>query len=94
MPSFLDWQLVQRGPWCLDVGYHLASSLTVADRRAHEGDLVRITLRNALPVGTTIHWHGVRVPNAMDGVPGISQPPVRPGETFVSRAIPLAAAAG
>lgn len=39
-PSFLDWQLVQRGPWYLDVGYHLASSLTVADRRAHEIDLV------------------------------------------------------
>ena len=40
-PSLLDWQLVQRGPWYLDVGYHLASALTVADRRAHERDLVR-----------------------------------------------------
>jgi hypothetical protein len=40
-PSLVDWQLVQRGPWYLDVGYHIASALTVADRRAHEADLVR-----------------------------------------------------
>ncbi|MFC5748332.1 aminoglycoside phosphotransferase family protein [Actinomadura rugatobispora] len=40
-PSFLDWQLVQRGPWYIDVGYHLASALTVEDRRANEKDLVR-----------------------------------------------------
>jgi hypothetical protein len=40
-PSLVDWQLVQRGPWYLDVGYHIASALTVEDRRAHEEDLVR-----------------------------------------------------
>ncbi|OLT12151.1 aminoglycoside phosphotransferase [Actinomadura sp. CNU-125] len=40
-PSFLDWQLVQRGPWYIDVGYHLASTLTVEDRRRHERDLLR-----------------------------------------------------
>ena len=39
-PSFVDWQLVQRGPWYLDVGYHLSSCLTIEDRRAHERDLV------------------------------------------------------
>ncbi|CUU56693.1 Phosphotransferase enzyme family protein [Parafrankia irregularis] len=39
-PSFLDWQLVQRGPWYLDVGYHIASALTVSDRRRTERDLV------------------------------------------------------
>jgi hypothetical protein len=39
-PSFVDWQLVQRGPWYLDVGYHLASALTVEDRRRTERDLV------------------------------------------------------
>jgi hypothetical protein len=38
--SFLDWQLVQRGPWYLDVGYHVAAMLTVDDRRAHEAALV------------------------------------------------------
>lgn len=40
-PSFLDWQLVQRGPWYVDVGYHLASALSVEDRRGHERDLLR-----------------------------------------------------
>jgi hypothetical protein len=40
-PSFVDWQMVQRGPWYLDVGYHLASALTVEDRRSSEQDLVR-----------------------------------------------------
>jgi hypothetical protein len=40
-PSFLDWQLVQRGPWYLDVGYHIASALTVEDRRRTEDDLLR-----------------------------------------------------
>ncbi|CUU55091.1 Phosphotransferase enzyme family protein [Parafrankia irregularis] len=39
-PSFLDWQLVQRGPWYIDVGYHIASALTVADRRRSERDLL------------------------------------------------------
>ena len=39
-PTFLDWQLVQRGPWYLDVGYHLASSLSVEQRRQAEEELV------------------------------------------------------
>jgi len=51
--------------------------------RLKEGARARIVLRNALPEPTTIHWHGVDVPNPMDGVPGITQKPVQPGETFV-----------
>jgi Phosphotransferase enzyme family len=39
-PSFLDWQLVQRGPWYLDVGYHIVSALTVEDRRGSERELL------------------------------------------------------
>jgi hypothetical protein len=39
-PSFIDWQLVQRGPWYLDVGYHIASMLSIEDRRAHQDALV------------------------------------------------------
>jgi FtsP/CotA-like multicopper oxidase with cupredoxin domain len=50
--------------------------------RLKEGERVRIVLKNALPELTTIHWHGVDVPNPMDGVPGITQKPVQPGETF------------
>jgi len=51
--------------------------------RVCEGDRVRVILKNELPEPTTIHWHGVDVPTKMDGVPDISQPAVRPGETFV-----------
>lgn len=51
--------------------------------RLTEGERARITLHNGLSEPTTIHWHGVDVPNAMDGVPGVTQKPVQPGETFV-----------
>lgn len=47
------------------------------------GDTVRVNFKNNLPQETTIHWHGVRVPNAMDGVPGVNQDSIKPGETFV-----------
>jgi Phosphotransferase enzyme family len=40
-PGLLDWQLVQRGPWYVDVGYHVASSLSVEDRRSSERDLLQ-----------------------------------------------------
>jgi FtsP/CotA-like multicopper oxidase with cupredoxin domain len=46
-------------------------------------ETVRATFTNRLSQPTTIHWHGVRVPNAMDGVPYVTQPPVQPEETFV-----------
>ena len=50
--------------------------------RATAGDRVRITLRNDLPEETSVHWHGLAVPNAMDGVPGVTSPAVAPGGTF------------
>ncbi len=50
--------------------------------RVTEGDQVRVIVKNELPDPTTIHWHGVEVPNAMDGVPGVTQDPILPGETF------------
>lgn len=50
--------------------------------RLRQGEPVRIFVRNDLDQETTIHWHGIRLPNAMDGVPGLTQPPIRPGETF------------
>jgi FtsP/CotA-like multicopper oxidase with cupredoxin domain len=51
--------------------------------RARRGDRLRATLKNSLPEHTSIHWHGVRVPNAMDGVQYMTQKPVEPGESFV-----------
>src|SRR3954468_23267351 len=50
--------------------------------RAHVGDRVIVHFTNDLPQPTTIHWHGVRVPIEMDGVPEISQPEVKRGDTF------------
>jgi YVTN family beta-propeller protein len=51
--------------------------------RVTEGDRLRINFTNNLPEATTIHWHGINVPNAMDGVPGVTQEAIQPGETFV-----------
>lgn len=50
--------------------------------RAKAGDRVIVHAHNQLEVETTIHWHGVRVPVEMDGVPEMSQPPIQPGQTF------------
>ena len=50
--------------------------------RVTEGDKVRINVTNNLPQSTGVHWHGLLVPNSMDGVPFLTQPPIRPGETF------------
>ncbi|HEX2136208.1 MAG TPA: multicopper oxidase family protein [Microvirga sp.] len=50
--------------------------------RARQGDRLSVELTNELPQETTVHWHGVRVPNAMDGVPHLTQPPIAPGATF------------
>jgi FtsP/CotA-like multicopper oxidase with cupredoxin domain len=50
--------------------------------RASVGDRVIVHFHNQLPQPTTVHWHGVRVPIAMDGVPGISQEEVKPQESF------------
>ena len=48
-----------------------------------EGDRVRIFVTNKLPEHTSIHWHGQRLPNGMDGVSGLTQPSIQPGKTFV-----------
>ncbi|MGF1553018.1 MAG: multicopper oxidase family protein [Paracoccaceae bacterium] len=51
--------------------------------RIRRGERLRRELVNRLDQPTTVHWHGIRLPNAMDGVPGISQPPVAPGGRFL-----------
>ena len=50
--------------------------------RATAGDRLRITLHNELPDETSVHWHGLAVPNAMDGVPSVTTPAVQPGDSF------------
>lgn len=49
---------------------------------AVEGDRIRILVTNNLPEHTTIHWHGLLLPSGMDGVGGLNQPHIQPGETF------------
>ena len=53
--------------------------------RATAGDLVEVTVENALTEPTTIHWHGLAIVNAMDGVPGLTQPEIAPGASFTYR---------
>ncbi len=50
--------------------------------RAKEGERVRIVFTNNLPEATTIHWHGMDVPNNQDGVPDVTQSAIQPGETY------------
>src|SRR5262245_52612872 len=44
--------------------------------RVRQGDRLKVAVENALGVATTVHWHGIRLPNAMDGVPGLTQAPI------------------
>ena len=50
--------------------------------RIRQGDRLRVLVTNKLGEATTIHWHGIRLANAMDGVPGLTQPPIQHGESF------------
>lgn len=58
------------------------ASIPGSEIRVRQGARLRILVENRLPQATTVHWHGVRVPNAMDGVPFLTQKPIAPGETF------------
>lgn len=51
--------------------------------RVRQGDRFRVAVENALDMETTVHWHGLRVPNAMDGVPYLTQAPIGAGERFI-----------
>ena len=51
--------------------------------RIRQGERLGISVENRLAEETTVHWHGLRVPNAMDGVPHLTQRPIAPGEAFV-----------
>jgi FtsP/CotA-like multicopper oxidase with cupredoxin domain len=51
--------------------------------RLRQGDRLRVSVKNELQEETTVHWHGIRLPNAMDGVPHLTQKPIKPGETFL-----------
>jgi len=64
-------------------GWGYADAFPPPTLRVKLGDTLRVRLINRLPEHTSIHWHGIRLPNAMDGVPYLTQPPVEPGAEFV-----------
>jgi FtsP/CotA-like multicopper oxidase with cupredoxin domain len=74
------WELAP-GKVIRAMAYH--GQIPGPELRLREGERVRVVLKNSLSEPTTIHWHGVDVPNPMDGVPGVTQKPVQPGQTFV-----------
>ena len=76
----IDWEIM---PGTTVRAWAYNGQMPGPEIRVREGDLVRITLHNELPVGTTIHWHGVNLPPEMDGPVGLNQAAVEPGEEFV-----------
>jgi len=76
-------------PLTLDLGGRQVATWAYGDRvpgpllRATAGDFLRVTLQNELPAPTTIHWHGIRLRNEADGVPGLTQDPVESGGRFI-----------
>ena len=73
---FADEPFPQTQLWCF--GGRTPGPLV----RLKQGRQAHIRVRNNLPEATTVHWHGLRIPNPMDGVPVVTQPPIEPGETF------------
>ena len=53
--------------------------------KGKQGSTLVVDLQNSLSEPTSVHWHGLRIDNAMDGVPGVTQSPIEPGETFTYR---------
>lgn len=69
-------------PGILSSVYTYNGTIPGPEIRVARGDRVILHFVNQLPEPTTIHYHGLRVPNAVDGVPGVTQPEVEPGETY------------
>ena len=75
-----DWEVE---PGKIVEAYTYNGTVPAPSMHVEVGDMVRVILKNELPTPTVIHWHGIRVPNAMDGVPPFTQDAVVPGDTFV-----------
>jgi len=70
------------GPGCVAKAWGYNGVTPGPTIEAIEGDRIRILVTNKLPEHTTIHWHGIFLPNGMDGVGGLNQPQIKPGETY------------
>lgn len=81
VPSEVSWDV---GNGQLVKAYAYEGTVPGPTIRAREGEILQITVVNNLSVPTSVHWHGVHpIPNAMDGVPGVTQPLIPPGGSFV-----------
>lgn len=70
------------GEWPATEVWAYNRSIPGPEIRVRQGELLRVVARNGLAEPTTIHWHGVRLPIEMDGVPGVTQEPIGPGGVF------------
>jgi manganese oxidase len=77
--SVIEWNILPDQPV---LAYAFNKQLPGPRIRVTEGDRVRINVTNQLPESTTVHWHGLVVPNAMDGAAEITQDPIPPGQTL------------
>ncbi len=77
--SVIKWNIL---PYEQVMGYAFNQQIPGPRIRITEGDRIRIRVTNNLPESTTVHWHGLILPNAMDGPAEITQEPIQPGESF------------
>ncbi|MFF7706945.1 multicopper oxidase domain-containing protein [Pseudomonas sp. NPDC007930] len=75
-------QAVELVPGFSTPAWAYGASAPGTELRVRQGDWLRVRFHNRLPVASTVHWHGIRLPLEMDGVPYVSQMPVLPGEYF------------
>jgi len=78
--SVIRWNIL---PWETVEAYAYNRQILGPRLEVAEGDRVRINVHNSLPETTTIHWHGLILPNEMDGPAGITQEPIPPGGAYV-----------
>lgn len=76
--SVIEWHIL---PNVSVLAYAFNNQVPGPRLRVTEGDRIRINVTNHLPESTTVHWHGLILPNAMDGAAEITQPPIQPGQT-------------
>lgn len=77
--SIIRWQILPE----VEVGAYAYNGQVPGPLiRVTAGDRVRFRVTNNLPEPTSVHWHGLVIPNAQDGVAGLTQAPIQPGETF------------
>ena len=75
----IDWEIM---PGTVVRAWAYNGQMPGPEIRVREGDTVRVTVKNRLPVGTTVHWHGIDNTPAMDGPAGLNQAPIEPGQDF------------